>query len=138
MLALVSIVVSVCLVCVLPFLVSGLLAVQDLKRGRYRLTKRICTVAATLTVLYSLAICIFQSPLTISTPDELIHWLAVIGLVDLALMFCVGVFSLLGYLAGSKWGRARFGALADSAMPLSEAEPAVTEETGNPYQIPRG
>ena len=138
MLALVSIVVSVLAVCVLPFIASGLLAVKDVKRGRYRLTKSICAVSATLTVLYSLAICVFQSPFTISTPDELIHWLAVIGLVDLALMFCVGVFSLLGYLAGAKWGSARFGALADSEKPLSEAEPAVTEETGNPYQIPRG
>ncbi len=137
-LALVSIAVSVFAVCILPFVASSLLAVQDAKRGRYRLTRNICTVSATLTVLYSLAICFFQSPLTISTPDALIHWLAVIGFVDLALMFCMGVFSMLGYLAGSKWGKASVGAFADAEMPLPRAEPEVTEETGNPYQIPRG
>jgi hypothetical protein len=137
-LALVAIVIAVFAVCVIPFLVSCLLAVQDITRGRYRLTKRICTVAATLTVMYSLAICVFQSPLTISTPDELIHWVAVIGMWDLALMFCVSVFSLLGYLAGSKWGRARVGAFADSEVPLCELQAVATEETGNPYQIPRG
>ena len=79
MLALVSIAISACAVCVLPFMVSGLLAVHDRRRGRYRLTGRVCQVAAILTVLYSLAIWIVQSPMTIATADELFHWLLVVA-----------------------------------------------------------
>ena len=138
MLALVSIAISACAVCVLPFMVSGLLAVHDRRRGRYRLTGRVCQVAAILTVLYSLAIWIVQSPMTIATADELFHWLLVVALLDLALMCCVGVFSLLGYLAGSKWGRSRTGEWGRSQLRMSEVTATVAEETGNPYQIPRG
>jgi len=55
--------------------------------------------------------------LTISTPEDLIQWLAVVGLWDLALMFSLEVFSLLGYLTGEQWGRTRLGAVVDAEPP---------------------
>ena len=143
MLALVSITVSVFAICVLPFMFSGILAVRDESRGRLRLTSRVCQVAAVLTVVYTLGVCVLQPSFTISTVDELIYWLAMVGLWDLGLMFCSSVFSLLGYLAGTRWATSNRRRVSDakSAFPglgvASEEDAVVRAETGNPYQSPR-
>ncbi len=138
MLALVSISVCVFSVCVVPFIISSFLAVRDVKRTQYRLTNRVSVVAATLTILYSLGVCVFQSSISAPTADDLIHWIAVIGMWDLVLMFCSSIFALLGYLTGASWGTARLSRLVGRNLPVSsDTNLAKQEESGNPYQVPR-
>ena len=138
MVALVSITLCVFAVCLLPFMVSGLIAVQDARRSEYRLTSRVCVVAATLTVVYSSGIGAFQSSTASPTAEELVHWIALVSLWVLALMFCSGIFALLGYLTGAGWGRARHDSLVGSELSSpSGMERGTHEESGNPYQVPR-
>lgn len=121
----------------MPFGVSVLLAVHDVRRGQYRLTKRVCMVAASLTVVYSLGICVFQPAVAILTVEELVHWVALIGFWDLALMMCSTLFAALGYLAGAKGARGKRTVLAEADSASSPTGVGRRTETGNPYQIPR-
>jgi len=127
---------AILMVCLVPFAASVVLARRDASRGLYRLTNRVCMVAAFLTVAYSLAICLFRSPFEIRSPDELVNWLVVIGVWDLTLMGFSTIFAALGY----SWATHSKASLKSSvSVPQSVIVPipSAGHETGNPYQVPR-
>ena len=136
MLALVSIAVIGSAVSVFPFLVSALVARRDIARGRYRLTTRVCTVAATLTVIYSLVICYINATELTATPDELLRWLAAVGIWDLACMFCSSAFASLGYLFGARSATSLGANSVETVQHLTVQPKHARTETGNPYQAP--
>lgn len=121
---------------VVPFLVSVLVARSDVARGRYRLTARVCTVAATLTVIYSLVICCINAPALTVTPDELLRWLGAVGIWDLAVMFCSSAFASLGYLVGARTAKSLDGESVEAGQQLDVLPGHARTETGNPYQAP--
>ena len=127
---------AILMACLVPFVVSVALARLDFNRGRYRLTHRVSTVAAFLTVAYSLTICFFRSPMSITSPDELVSWLVVIGVWDLTLMFSSSVFAVIGYLFGTR-GKVAMQDSVDLPQPVIASGSVGTHETGNPYQAPK-